>query len=303
MSGETAPELAIETHGLVRRYGKKRVLNGMDLHVPRGSVYGLLGKNGAGKSTTIRILMGLIRRHGGDVRVAGLDPARDDLGIKRRVGYVAENPDFYGWMRVEEIVRLVATYHDDWDWRLSDRLMKQFSLPPRAKVKTLSKGMAAKLGLLMALSFRPAMLILDEPMTGLDPGARREFIESILRDFQEEGKTIFVSSHLVNEIAGLVDRIGVMRGGRLMLEMPAEELFASVKAIRLTFEGDVPPDLACAGMLNKRVEGREAIVTVRDFKADATAAELRRFSPTDLTVADLTLEDIFIALLPSDEEV
>jgi ABC-2 type transport system ATP-binding protein len=163
--------------------------------------------------------------------------------------------------------------------------------------------MAAKLGLLMALSFRPEMLILDEPMTGLDPGARREFIESILRDYQEEGKTIFVSSHLVNEIAGLVDHVGVMKGGRLMLETPAEDLFASVKAVRLTFEGDVPPDVACAGMLNKRVDGREAIVTVRDFNADSTAAELRRFSPTDLTVSNLTLEDIFIALLPSDEEV
>jgi len=300
------PELAIETQGLVRCYGKKQVLNGLNLHVPRGRVYGFLGKNGAGKSTTIRILMGLIRRHGGTVSVLRCDPARDDLEIKSRVGYVAENPDFYGWMTVQEIVRLVASCHDGrgvWDWALSDRLIKQFNLPPHAKVKTLSKGMTAKLGLLMALAFRPEMLILDEPMTGLDPGARREFIESVLRDFQEEGKTIFVSSHLVNEIAGLVDHVGVLRGGRLMLEMPADELFATTKAVRLTFAEAAPGDLSCAGMLTKRLDGRSAIVTVRGFDAERTSAELRQFSPTDLAVQDLSLEDIFIALLPSDEEV
>jgi len=294
---------AIETKDLTRRYGKKQVLNGMDLHVPRGSVYGLLGKNGAGKSTTIRTLMGLIRRHGGTVGVLGFDPDRQDFEVKRRVGYVAENPDFYGWMRVEEIVRLVATYHADWDWSLADRLMKQFSLPPRAKVKTLSKGMTAKLALLMALGFRPEMLVLDEPTTGLDPGARREFTESVLREFQEEGRTVFISSHMVNEIAGIVDYVGVMRGGRLMLEMRAEDLFASVKAVRLTFAERVPSELTCAGMLNTRVDGREAIVTVRGFDAEKTPSELRQFSPADLAVEDLTLEDIFIALLPHEEDV
>lgn len=296
-------DFAIVTSGMKRRYGKKQVLSGMDLNVPRGSVYGLLGKNGAGKSTTIRILMGLIRCHGGSVEVLGLDPDRRDIEVKRRVGYVAENPDFYGWMRVEEIIRLVATYHDDWDESLSARLVKQFELPPRAKVKTLSKGMAAKLSLLMALSFRPEMLILDEPTTGLDPGARREFVESILRDYQEEGKTVFISSHLVNEIAGIVDYVGVMKGGKLMLELPAEDLFASVKSISLTFEDSVPDEIACTGMLNKRVEGREALLTVRDFDPEATPAELRRFSPKDLTVEDLSLEDIFIALLPREEDV
>jgi ABC-2 type transport system ATP-binding protein len=296
-------ELAIETKALKRRYGKKHVLNGMDLHVPRGSVYGLLGKNGAGKSTTIRILMGLIRRHGGQVSVLGLDPYRRDVEVKRRVGYIAENPDFYGWMSVQEIVRLVGTYHDDWDWSLSDRLMEQYSLPRRAKVRTLSKGMTAKLSLLMALSFRPEMLILDEPTTGLDPGERREFTESVLREFQEEGKTVFISSHLVNEIAGIVDYVGVMRGGRLLLEMPADELFATIKGIRLTFSNDAPGDLSCAGMLTKRVDGREAAVTVRGFDPEQTPAELRKFSPTNLTVTDLSLEDIFVALLPRDEEV
>lgn len=297
------PELAIATTNLQRRYGSKHVLAGMDLHVPRGSVYGLLGKNGAGKSTTIRILMGLIRRHGGGAAVLGLDPERRDVEIKSRVGYVAENPDFYGWMRVEEIVRLVATYHRDWDWVFSDRLMKQFNLPPRAKVKTLSKGMTAKLGLLMALAHHPEMLVLDEPMTGLDPGARREFIESILRDFQEAGKTIFVSSHLVNEIAGIVDHIGVMRGGKLMLELPAEQLYASVKAVHLMFAEQVPDDLDCEGMLNKRINGREAIVTVHGFDPQKTPPLFQRFSPAHVAVCDLTLEDIFIALLPSDEEV
>jgi ABC-2 type transport system ATP-binding protein len=181
--------------------------------------------------------------------------------------------------------------------------MKEYALPPRAKVKTLSKGMTAKLSLLMALSFRPELLILDEPTTGLDPGARREFTESVLREFQEEGKTVFVSSHLVNEIAGIVDYIGIMKGGRLLLEMRTEDLFATVKAVRLTFGDTVPSDLSCAGMLTRRVEGREAVVTVRDFDSEKTAAELRRFSPSELAVEDLTLEDIFIALLPTEEDV
>lgn len=293
----------ITTKGLKRRYGKRMAIDGLDLNVPKGSVYGLLGENGAGKTTTIRMLMGLIRRHGGSIDVLGMDSYKDDIEVKRRVGYVAETPGFYTWMKVKQIIRLVSAYHADWDYALSDRLLGEFHLDANKKIKALSKGMVAKLSLLMALSFKPEVLILDEPTTGLDPGARRELIESILRDYQEKGKTVFISSHLVNEIAGIVDFVGILRGGKLMTETTTQSLFDSVKSIRLTFpSGNVPNDVACKGMLDKKIFGGEALVTVRDFDGSETIAELKKFSPQDIAVENLALEDILIALVPSDED-
>lgn len=293
---------AIETSGLVRRYGKKTVINGLNLSVPVGSVYGFLGKNGAGKTTTIRMLMGLIRRHGGSVSVLGLDPDKEDVKVKSRVGYVAESPDFYDWLTVEKTIGLVANYHPRWHDRTAEQLVKAYGLELTSKVGSLSKGNRAKLSLLLALAHKPELLILDEPIGGLDPGARRDFMENVLRTLPDEGCTVFISSHLVNEISGLVDRVGFLKSGTLSVDEKTEDLLASVKLVRLVFsEGDIPSAVEVKGLMRTRTEGRELLLTVRHFDPEKTLQEVRRYSPSDVTVEPLTLEDVFIELLPDEE--
>lgn len=292
-------ECAIQTRNLVRRYAKKTVINGLELSVPTGSVYGFLGRNGAGKTTTIRMLMGLIRRHGGEVSVLGLDPERDSVKVKSRVGYVPESPEFYEWLSVEKTIGLVANYQKNWDDSLAERLVKDYGLDLKAKVKALSKGTWAKLTLLLALAHRPEVLILDEPTGGLDPAMRREFFESVLRALPEQGCTVFISSHLVNEIAPLVDRVGFLRDGKLLVTDETENLLEKVKRIHAVFaSGQVPERIVCSGLLRMERREREAIITVSDFDQTRTLGEIAQHSPTDVTVESLTLEDIFVELLP-----
>lgn len=293
---------AIETTGLARWYGRRRVVNGLDLRVARGAVYGFLGLNGAGKSTTIRMLMGLIRRHEGEARVLGLDPARKGVELKRRVGYVAEIPAFYDWMTVAEALRFTATYRRErWDWGRAEQLVAQFRLPPGERLKNLSKGQRAKTALVLALAFDPELLILDEPTSGLDPVARREFVEGILAEYQDSGKTIFISSHLVNELAGLVDHVGILHEGRLLLSARVEDFLDSVRRVRLSFAEAAPRELACEGLLRGRIDGRDALLAVRDYDEERLAAQLRAFNPTALTIERLTLEDAFVEFIGGAE--
>jgi ABC-2 type transport system ATP-binding protein len=297
-----AEDNAIETRGLGRQYGRRWVVNHLDLAVPRGAVYGLLGLNGAGKSTTIRMLMGLVRRHAGEARVLGLDPAREAVAVKRRVGYVAEAPAFYDWMTVGEICRFVATYRrDHWNPRRAEDLIARFRLPLDARLKNLSKGQRAKTALVLALAFEPELLILDEPTSGLDPVARREFIEGILAEFQESGKTIFISSHLVNELAGLVDHIGILHEGRLLQSVRAEDFLDSVRRVRLGFEGPAPRQIACDGLLKSRIDGREALLSVGAFAEARTLEQLKVYQPATLEIERLSLEDAFVDTIGAAE--
>ncbi|MCX7014125.1 MAG: ABC transporter ATP-binding protein [Candidatus Sumerlaeota bacterium] len=297
-----ADEWIIETEGLGRRYGSRWVVEDLSLRIPRGAVYGFLGLNGAGKSTTIRMLMGLIRRHAGQARVLGFDPAKQDVEIKRRVGYVAEQPAFYDWMRVDEICGFVAHYRrGQWDSRRAEDLIKRFRVPTDARLRDLSKGQRAKTALVLAMAFNPDVLILDEPTSGLDPVARREFVEGVLAEFQESGRTIFVSSHLVNELAGLVDHVGILFEGQLLVSQRAEEFLDSMRRIRLAFDGEAPREIQCPGLLKAQVDGREAVLAVRNYIEEQTTAPLRALKPVSLEVERLNLEDAFVEFVGAAE--
>lgn len=295
-------DLAIVTNSIGRKYGGRWVVNDLNLKVPQGAVYGFLGLNGAGKSTTIRMLMGLIRSHSGGANVLNYDPSRQDLEIKRCVGYVAEQPAFYEWMTVGQICRFTATYRRDrWNWKLAESLVAKFRLPVDSKLKNLSKGQRAKTALVLALAFDPDMLILDEPTGGLDPIARREFIEGILAEFQESGKTIFISSHLVNELAGLVDHVGILHEGRLLESSRTEDFLDSIRRVRLTFDGQVPSSIQCEGLLHSRINGREAAVAVSKFDEEKTIGQLKTYNPADIQIERLNLEDAFVEYVGAAE--
>lgn len=193
-------ELMIEIRGLSKSFGRTRVLDGVDLTVPRGSVFGFLGLNGAGKSTTIRILLGLLRADGGSCRVAGTNPLHEPIATRRRVGYMAENQTMYAWMKVAEMSAWCGRFYPSWDAGLAEALRRQMGLAADAKIGTLSKGQTSKLALLLALAHRPELVILDDPVLGLDPLARRDFLREVIGQLQARDVTVFFSSHLLYEI-------------------------------------------------------------------------------------------------------
>jgi ABC-2 type transport system ATP-binding protein len=289
---------AIETQSLGRRYGSRWVVRGLDLRVPRGAIYGFLGLNGAGKSTTIRMLLGLIRPHAGAAHVVGLNTQRDEVAIKRRVGYVAEQPAFYDWMTVAQLCRFVATYRkDEWDWKRANELIDRFRVPVDVKVGQMSKGQRAKTALVLALAFDPDVLVLDEPTSGLDPVARREFIEGILAEFQESGKTVFMSSHLVNELAGLVDHIGILHEGRLLRSGRVEGFLDRIRRVRMHFDGEAPREFNWQGLLRYQAEGREAVAVLDAFEESICREQLAALGARGVECERLTLEDAFVEVV------
>lgn len=299
-----APEVhdhVVYTTNIGRRFGGTWAVHSLDLRVPRGSVYGFLGLNGAGKTTTIRMLMGLLTPHTGVADVMGFDPVTHDTEVKRRVGYVPDSPAFYEWMTVSEILAFVAHYRArQWDTKRVDHLLKVFQLPRDQKLKTLSKGQRSKVSLTMALGFNPDLLILDEPTGGLDPIARRQFIEGVLAQFSESNRTILISSHLINEIAGLVDHVGILRDGTLLRSEPSDQLLSSIKRVRLMYENEAPGAFACTGMIRSRISGREALLTIDNFDRERTVREMKQLNAQNFEIEDLSLEEAFIELAEKD---
>ncbi len=296
---DAASEYVIELNNLTKKYGSQRAVHELNLKVPKGTVFGLLGPNGAGKTTAINMLMGLLRPSKGKVSVLGMDPFRKGAAVRQRVGYVPEVYGFYEWMTVEEITYMVANYHKQWNWTLYHELLDDFQLQKKVKVRNLSKGMKAKLALLLALAFKPEILVLDEPTGGLDPAARRNFIETILAHYQEEGKTIFVSSHLLNEFSGVLDVVAFMKDGNIKLVRPLEELHQKTKRIRLIFDDEVPADIYFSNALKQRTNGREMVLTYPNYDPLRTHEELRIANASNLLVEEMSLEDIFVDMVGS----
>jgi ABC-2 type transport system ATP-binding protein len=217
----------IEITGLTRRFGSKLALDSVTLAVPRGAVYGLVGANGAGKTTLIRHILGLLRAEAGAVHVFGLDPVADPVAVLSRIGYLSEENDLPGWMRVDELIRYSRAFYPGWDDVYAEELRGTFELDPSAKVKTLSKGQRARMGLLIALAYRPELLVLDEPSSGLDPIVRRDILEAIIRTIAHEGRTVLFSSHLLDEVERVADQVTMIADGRIVVSSPLAKLKAA----------------------------------------------------------------------------
>jgi ABC-2 type transport system ATP-binding protein len=203
------------TH-LSRQFSSKAALNDVSLHVPPAGVFGLVGENGAGKTTLIKHILGLFRAEAGQVRVFGRDPVADPVFVLERIGYLSEQPDLPGWMKVEELMRYTRAFHPRWDPAYAEHLRVQFGLNPKARLHTLSKGQRAKAGLLAAQAHRPELLVLDEPSSGLDPLVRRDILEAVIRTVADEGRTVFFSSHLLEEIERVSDHVAMLHRGKLV---------------------------------------------------------------------------------------
>jgi ABC-2 type transport system ATP-binding protein len=287
----------ITTSNLGRRFGRIEALRGLDLEVPRGAVFGYLGRNGSGKSTTIRLLLGLIRPHSGSAAVLGHDPWTEPVALRRRIGYVAEGQQMYGWMSVQETIRFTAGFYPTWDADLVERFRERFELPPPVKVRTLSKGQNARLALLLALGPRPDLLILDDPTMGLDPISRQEFLGDIVRAIQEEGRTVFFSTHILQELEQVADWVGILDRGRLLACGPVDELKAGVQRYELTFEGEAPGRVEIDGLLRLRSDGRDLVLTARGEPEVIRRRLLASLHPRHLEVHPLSLDEIFAEIV------
>jgi ABC-2 type transport system ATP-binding protein len=209
---------------VTRRYGARLALKDVSIEVPPGAVLGLVGANGAGKTTLLRHVLGLLKPQSGTVRVFGLDPVRNPIDVLGRLGYLSEDRDLPAWMTVEELLRYSRAFYGSWDPAYATRLREQFGLDPRERVRDLSKGELAKAGLLVALAHRPELLVLDEPSSGLDPVVRRELLEAVVRSVADEGRTVLFSSHLLDEIARVSDRVAMLAAGCLVLHGAMDEI-------------------------------------------------------------------------------
>jgi ABC-2 type transport system ATP-binding protein len=229
-SNETSENI-VELSNVSRRFGQKLALDSINLSIPRGCVLGLVGENGAGKTTLIRHILGLLRAQSGAVRVFGLDPASDPVGVLSKVGYLSEEPELPSWMRVRDLLRYARAFYPGWDERYADQLRREFALSEESRVASLSKGQRARAGLLIALAYRPPLLILDEPSSGLDPVVRRDILAAIIRTVADEGRTVLFSSHLLSEVERVSDRVAMIKNGRIVFESQLADLDQSLDDI------------------------------------------------------------------------
>lgn len=289
-------EYLIETRGLRKRFKRgNEVLRGLDLRVPRGSVYGFLGRNGAGKTTLIRILMGLLRPDHGSVRVLGESVFPLSVACRQRVGYLSQDQRVFEWMSLEDLVSFVSDFYPSWDHGYTSQLAGKLELPWKTPITLLSRGQQQKVGLLLALGHRPDLLVLDEPAASLDTIVRREFLESILDLLSSEGITVLISSQILTDVERIADWIGILADGRMIISAPLDSLKESIKRLRITFEGDPPDRVDVPGSIRTIRRGSEILVTVRDFTPDRLA-EIRPRFPGGVDVQDVDLEEIFIEL-------
>ncbi len=221
-----ASEVVVSVAQLTRNFKRKTALDDVSLEIPKGVVFGLVGENGAGKTTLIRHLLGRLQPNAGSVQVFGLDPVKHPVEVLSRLGYLSEDRNLPGWMQVWELMRYTRAFYPSWDPDYAEELREQFGLDPQAKIKNLSRGELARTGLLIALAYRPELLLLDEPSSGLDPIARRDILEVIVRTVAEEGRTVVFSSHLLEEVDRVADQIGMIHQGKLVFQGELEAIKA-----------------------------------------------------------------------------
>jgi ABC-2 type transport system ATP-binding protein len=280
-----------------KQFKRQVALDDVSLASEPGVVVALLGENGAGKSTALRILLGLLEPDAGEASVLGLDSRRQGLEIRRRVGYVPDQPALYDWMTVEEAGWFVAGFYPLGFQKHYDELVTHFELPPDRKIKDLSKGMRAKVSLSLAMAHKPELLILDEPTSGLDPLIRREFLESMV-DVAAQGRTVLLASHQIAEVERVADVVAILQEGKLVLVERLEDMKTHVCELTVTLRNgspDLPP--VPGTVLHREIKGRQWRLLVRNI--DQSRFERFRSDEeiSNVEIRHPSLEEIFVGYM------
>lgn len=285
----------IETHQLTKRFGEFHAVEALDLGVRAGQITGFLGRNGAGKSTTIKMLLGMTHPTSGTATLLGrpIDDAKANREARQHVAYVAEDKQLYGYLTVEELVRFTRSFYADWRPDVAARLLEAYRLPPHRKVRALSKGMRTKLALLLALSRRPELLILDEPSEGLDPVGIEELLQTLV-GAASEGTTIFFSSHQLPEVERIADRVCIVDRGVLVEDFALDQLREEYRRITFGFDGEAPDDaLHIPGIRRVRRAGRQLSLVVSG-NAEGVAARGRSMNAVSVEILPISLREVFL---------
>ena len=288
-------DYVIETHDLTKRFGNFAAVNALNLRVASNQITGFLGRNGAGKSTTIKMLLGMTAPTSGSGALLGrsiLDP-KQNLEARRRVAYCGEDKQLYAYMTVEELIRFTASFYPDWRPDVAARLRERYQLPPDRKVKALSKGMRTKLALLLGLARRPSLLILDEPTEGLDPVSIEELLQT-LAGMTAGGTTVFFSSHQISEVERIADRVCILDRGRLAADLSLDELRQDHRRITLGFSRQPPEHVfEMPGVEHIETSGRQVVVLASQG-VDAIVEKARHLDAVAVDVAPVSLRELFL---------
>ena len=282
-----------------KQFKGELALDDVSLSSESGCVVALLGENGAGKTTAIRILLGLLEPDAGNGEVLGLDSRKQGIEIRRRVGYVPDQPALYDWMTVEEAGWFVAGFYPLGFQRHYNELIEHFELPPDRKIKELSKGMRAKVSLSLAMGHKPELLILDEPTSGLDPLVRREFLESMV-DIAGQGRTVLLASHQIAEVERVADVVAILRDGKLALVERLDELKTHVCELTITLRNGSPNLPTVPGtVLHREFKGRQWRLLVRNIDEPRLAQFRTESEVGNVEMRHPSLEEIFVGYMKS----
>jgi len=290
-------DLAIETQSLHKHYGAVRAVDGLEMHVPRGSIYGFLGRNGAGKTTTIRMLAGLAHATGGQMRVLDLDPQINRIQVLERTGLVIEKM-LLSSMTGDDLVRFNRGFFPRWSDTLARKYVEVLEIPMKRKFRKLSTGNQTKLCLLLALAQGAELLILDEPTAGLDPIIIDQLLRVLVDDFANEGRTLFLSSHHLSEVERIADWVGIIDRGKLLLEARLDDVRANFRSVCVV--GEKLPVAGEGDVFRARIGEGTTEYVVR-ANAEAFTAHLRSQGATVLDVSAMNLQEIFVELVGKGE--
>jgi ABC-2 type transport system ATP-binding protein len=296
----STPNATIHTHALTKTFGQTAALSNVDLAVPEGAIYALVGANGAGKTTIIKLLMNIFRPTSGTASVLGLDSQHIEGKAFNRIGYVSENQEMPEWMTVQALLEYMRPFYPTWDRTLEQQLVRQFDLPLKRKLKNLSRGMKMKAAFAASLAYRPSLIILDEPFSGLDPLVRDELVEGLLERAPET--TIFLSSHDLAEIESFASHVGYLENGRMLFSEEMSVLSNRFRDIAITLPtpSPLPPGLPSTWLIPQTVDHVIRFVH-SDYQDPATDHELATIFPsaTDITADPMPLRSIFLAIAKS----
>lgn len=285
----------ITTQQMKKQFGSKVVLSGVDLEIPAGAIVGLVGTNGSGKSTLIKCLLGLLKPTSGSISLLGEEPWNLSAAAKSRLGYVPQTIRLYPWMKVKHIVAYTASFYDGWDEEWTAELLDRWEVPLEQRIGPLSPGQLQKLALVLALGYRPELLILDEPVASLDPVARREFLRSLLELCQQNQHTILFSTHITSDLERVASHLAILKQGQIALFDELDNVKDRIKRLRINAASALPSDFAIHGALRCSRDGRQAIATVTHADTELVS-QLREQWRADVVVEDLNLEEIFLEL-------
>ena len=287
-------KVVISAKQVERSFGRSKVLRGVDLVVPKGAVVGLLGTNGCGKSTLLKCLLGLLRLDGGSCSIFGEDSWDLSAEARSRLGYVAQQSKFYPWMSVQQMIAYTAAYYENWQDEIAKEMLELFALRPAAKVAGLSGGEAQRLAIVLAMSFQPDLLILDEPAASLDPQGRRNLLKTLVEPLNGHQRTVLFSTHITSDIERIATHVALMKFGQIEYFGELDQLKSSLKRLRIASPTALSTDFHVPKSLRLEVQDRTAVAAVADV--DQSVLQQLEQDGLSVVVEDLTLEDIFLEM-------